>query len=132
MRTLKNKRGAALVSAVAFMLVMAILGLLLTAAISYAHLQVRSNQTVENAWLAREELGEYFVRANEPEFNAVLEKTNYTAEINYSTTEKTEKKEKTLLLRNARGNVILYIKASFDSKKSAWQPTVWRYSEPTD
>jgi hypothetical protein len=87
---------------------------------------------VENAWRAREELGEYFVRADENEFTIALENTNYTAETNYSTTEKTEKREKTLILRNARGNVILYIKASFDGEKSAWQPTVWRYSEPIE
>ena len=126
MRTLKNKRGAALVSAVSFMLVMAILGLLLTAAISYAHLQVRSNQTVENAWLAREELGEYFVRADENEFTSALENKNYQAETNYSTT------EKTLLLRNARGNVILYIKATRNDENEPWTAVVWRYSEPIE
>jgi len=123
---LKEKRGAALMSALAFMFMILVLGILLTSAVSYSHLQVNTNQTVENAWLRREEIGEYFVKnvseSEKTTFESdIQEKTPYTAETTYETG------KKSLNLKNGQGKTVLYIEAEEES--GAWKVTCWRYSE---
>lgn len=130
MRKLREKRGAALVSAITFMLVMIVLGIWLTSAISYSHLQLKTNQAVEKAWLDKESIGEYFVQrvndsADGVEFiNAVGANTKYQAEVEILQT------EKSVTLRNARGGAVLYIHATKADESAPWKVVAWRYSEP--
>ena len=123
---LREKRGAALMSALAFMFMILVLGIILTSAVSYAHLQVNTNQTVENAWLRKEEIGEYFVKnvsedTDESFQNERLKNSPYTAETKYETG------KKSLNLRNGQGKTVLYIEA--EETSGAWQVTRWQYSK---
>ena len=122
-RILKSKRGMAIESAIMFMLVTFMLGMLLTGLSMTMHLRTQLNdKTIENE-LILEQIGDNFVHnfGDEEEFKTVeafqayTEGKGYTAEIN---NEKT-----TLTLKNKYTRVVLYI------EKDGGTVVAWRYSE---
>ena len=60
-RFLKNKRGAAMESAILFMFVALMLGLLLTGVATHTHLRVKLNDTLLTREFTIEQIGENFV-----------------------------------------------------------------------
>ena len=116
-RILKSKRGMAIESAIMFMLVTFMLGMLLTGLSMTMHLRTQLNdKTIENE-LILEQIGEKFVHnfGDEEEFKTYVAGKGYTAEIN---NEKT-----TLTLKNKYTRVVLYI------EKDGGKVVAWRYSE---
>ncbi len=128
MKTLRNKRGAALESAILFMMVVLMLGMLLTGVIMYTHLRVKLNDTLLTREIAIEQIGEDFVH-DKADFEGLTtgtaEKTinvadigTYTATVNY-----TDKDNKALTLSSARGSTLLNITVENG------QITTWKYTK---
>lgn len=120
MKLLRNKRGAALESAILFMMVVLMLGMLLTGVIMYTHLRVKANDTLLMRELTIEQIGEDFVHGTyEAGENIPID--NYYADI--TNTEGI----RTLTLKNkAKTKVLLYIVVNADDAVTRWQ-----YSAPS-
>ena len=120
MKILRNKRGAALESAILFMMVVLMLGMLLTGVIMYTHLRVKANDTLLSRELTIEQIGEDFVHGT-----LILgdngEIDNYYADV--ANTDGV----RTLTLKNiTKTKVLLYIVVNAEGSV-----TCWRYSAPT-
>ena len=122
MKILRNKRGAALESAILFMVVVLMLGMLLTGVIMSTHLRVKLNDTLLTREITIEQIGENFVTMSETDFKK-SEMNNYAPTTTYETD------KKTLSLATQGGKVVLYIEVTTaDNSNSV---TCWRYSAPT-
>ena len=114
----KNKRGAAMESAILFMFVALMLGMLLTGVAMFTHLRVKVNNTTLTREIAIEQIGENFVHGT-----LVVgengEIDNYVAVFSNG--------GKTLTLTNKTGTkVLLYIEVGENNTVTRWQ-----YSAPT-
>lgn len=125
----KNKRGAAMESAVLFMFVALMLGMLLTGVAMLTHLRVKVNNTALTREIAIEQIGENFVHDME-DFSSlqvvdnrfekditVKDSTVYTAVGTY-----TDKDNKTLTLSTKKGTLLLKITV-IDGKITSWKYT---------
>ena len=122
-RILKSKRGMAIESAIMFMLVTFMLGMLLTGLSMTMHLRTQLNdKTIENE-LILERIGDNFVHnfGDEEEFKTVEAFQAYTAGKGYTAEINNEKT--TLTLKNKYTRVVLYI------EKDGGKVVAWRYSE---
>ena len=114
----KNKRGAAMESAILFMFVALMLGMLLTGVAMFTHLRVKVNNTTLTREIAIEQIGENFVHGT-----LVVgengEIDNYVAVFSNG--------GNTLTLTNKTGTkVLLYIEVGENNTVTRWQ-----YSAPT-
>ena len=130
-RIFKNKRGMAMESAILFMLITLMFGLLLTGVIMNTHLRVKVNNTLLSREITIEQIGENFVY-NKKEF-ALTDDNKYQ---NATTTDNGDKidvgdyvayvkingSSKVLTLKNKSDKTLLYIEASETTA------TCWRYS----
>ena len=118
MKLLRNKRGAALESAILFMMVVLMLGMLLTGVIMYTHLRVKANDTLLMRELTIEQIGEDFVHgtygAGE---NIPID--NYYADITNA------EGIRTLTLKNKANRVVLYV----EIPENSTTPSVWKYTK---
>ena len=118
----KNKRGAAMESAILFMFVALMLGMLLTGVAMFTHLRVKVNNTALTREIAIEQIGDNFVHGtaefeNLPDGNHPID--NYVAVLSNG--------GKTLTLTNKTGTkVLLYIEVGENNTVTRWQ-----YSAPT-
>ena len=131
-RILKNKRGMAMESAILFMLITLMFGLLLTGVIMNTHLRVKVNNTLLSREITIEQIGENFVY-NQKEFKLTDDDKKY---LNATETDKGDKidvgdyvayvkingSSKVLTLKNKSDKTLLYIEASDTTA------TCWRYS----
>ena len=111
MKLLKNKRGAAMESAILFMAVVFSLCLLLTTVISTSHLQVRVSKKQRARRLEIEQIGQYYV-ANPTVFE-LSEEEKLKYEI--------EKTNTSLKLKTKNESVVLYIELDSDKKVITWK-----------
>ena len=123
-RILKNKRGMAMESAILFMLITLMFGLLLTGVIMNTHLRVKVNNTLLSREITIEQIGENFVH-DKQEFSSLsgdfttditANGTNYVAKGTY-----TDKNNKTLTLSTKKGDLLFIIVA--DGKITQWKYT---------
>ena len=121
MKTLRNKRGAALESSILFMMVVLMLGMLLTGVIMFTHLRVKANDTMLKREIAIEQIGDNFVHAplvlGE---NDEIEANGFT----FTAIEETTDGVRTLTLKNKANKVVLYVEVPVNSTT----PTVWKYT----
>ena len=124
-RIFKNKRGMAMESAILFMLVILMLGLLLTGVIMHTHLRVKLNNTQLSREITIEQIGENFVNLDKTAFETSLaEYTDYTATTAYNENEKN-----TLTLTRGK-SVVLYIEVrTADKAVLCWQYSVPKVTE---
>lgn len=126
-RILKNKRGMAMESAILFMLITLMFGLLLTGVIMNTHLRVKVNNTLLSREITIEQIGENFVH-DKQEFELTTEGTykNATGDKidvgDYVAYVKINGSSKVLTLKNKSDKTLLYIEASETTA------TCWRYS----
>ena len=128
MKKLRNKRGAALESAILFMVVVLMLGMLLTGVIMFTHLRVKANDTILTREIAIEQIGEDFVH-DKGNFKGLTEGTSinktiiiakvgtYTATGTY-----TDTNNKTLTLSSQRGSLLLSVTVE-NGKITSWKYT---------
>ena len=116
----KNKRGAAMESAVLFMFVVLMLGMLLTGVAMLTHLRVKVNNTALTREIAIEQIGENFVHGT-AEFKNLTDGDhtidNYVADINY-----TDKDNKSLALYTKNNKLLLQITVK-NGKITSWKYT---------
>ena len=113
---LKNKRGMVLATAVMFMTVLAVLGILLTSTLLYATTATRTNQKALDNRLTLDQIGEYFVAGSLTEEQ--LETYGY---------EDVDEEDTILALKKKNGSaVVLYIVKDGTNKTAK----IWRYSAP--
>ena len=133
-RIFKNKRGAAMESAILFMLITLMFGLLLTGVIMHTHLRVKLNNSQLAREITIEQIGENFVY-NQKEFELTDDNKKYlnaTATDNgdkidvgdYVAYVKINDSSKILTLKNRSDKVLLYIEASGTTA------TCWQYPAP--
>ena len=122
MKPLRNKRGAALESAILFMMVVLMLGMLLTGVIMYTHLRVKINDTLLSREIAIEQIGEDFVHGTLilGENGEIENYNGFTAVI-----ETNAENTRTLTLKNKANKVVLYVEVPQNSAT----PTVWKYTK---
>ena len=115
-KLLKDKRGIAMESAVMFMLVVFMFGLLLTGIAMTSHLQVKVNDTLLERELEIEQIGEYFVRMDAQTCTNYIEscKTTYEYDIDDNTL---------TLTRNNK--VVLYVEVDRTNNNAI---KVWKYT----
>ena len=116
MKLLRNKRGAALESAILFMMVVLMLGMLLTGVIMYTHLRVKANDTLLTREIAIEQIGHDFVHGT----LVSGENNGFTAVI-----ETNADNTRTLTLKNKANRVVLYVEIPENSNT----PSVWKYTK---
>ena len=116
---LKNKRGIAMESAVMFMLVVFMFGLLLTGIAMTSHLQVKVNDTLLERELEIEQIGEDFVHMDEDDFTV---DDKYEAITSY---DENNENNKTLTLKR-NNNTVLFVKVENG------KITSWKYSNNED
>ena len=111
MKLLKNKRGMAMESAILFMLIVFMFGLLLTGVAMTSHLRVNVNNTLLSRELEIEQIGEYFIYNEQTCINYINSfDGKYTHEIENNT-----------LTLKRNGNVVLYIDKTNN---------IWKYTAP--
>ncbi|MBR2320822.1 MAG: hypothetical protein IKA57_01655 [Clostridia bacterium] len=119
----KNKHGAAMESAVLFMFVVLMLGMLLTGVAMLTHLRVKVNNTALTREIAIEQIGDNFVHGT-AEFENLTDGDhtidNYVAAI---TTEGDGTRILTLKTKNDK--LLLHVEVPKDSTT----PSVWKYTE---
>ena len=120
-RFLKNKRGAAMESAILFMFVALMLGLLLTGVATHTHLRVKLNDTLLTREFTIEQIGEKFVYGAYAE-GENIEIENYIADIKIA-----DNGNRSLTLKNKADKVVLYVEVPQDSNPPT--PTTWKYSK---
>jgi hypothetical protein len=116
-RILKSRRGAAIESALFFMLVVFALSMLLVASVTAMGYDNLANERAHDVRREIEQIGLYFVK-DTPEstlFEDYTAARGYTVEINGNT----------LTLKSKNSKVLLYI------EKSDQGVTKWRYGDPT-
>ena len=112
----KNKRGAAMESAVLFMFVVLMLGMLLTGVAMLTHLRVKVNNTALTREIAIEQIGENFVHGTlVVGENGKID--NYVADINYTDTD-----NKSLALYTKNNKLLLQITVK-NGKITSWKYT---------
>ena len=116
MKILRNKRGTALESAILFMMVVLMLGMLLTGVIMYTHLRVKANDTLLTREIAIEQIGHDFVHGT----LVSGENNGFTAVI-----ETNADNTRTLTLTNKANKVVLYVEIPENSAT----PSVWKYTK---
>ena len=120
---LKNKRGIAMESAVMFMLVVFMFGLLLTGIAMTSHLQVKVNDTLLERELEIEQIGENFVYSLDvftaPEGDTITI-DNYTANLGVN-----NNNNNTLTLTR-NNKVVLYVEVDRTNNNNAIK--VWKYT----
>lgn len=115
MKLLRNKRGAAMESAILFMLVVLMLGMLLTGVIMSTHLRVKLNDTMLTREITIEQIGEDFVAGKD-----------LTQIDDYSVSITEADGNRILTLKNkSETKVLLYVEIPQNSNT----PTVWKYTE---
>ena len=116
MKILRNKRGAALESAILFMLVVLMLGMLLTGVIMSTHLRVKLNDTLLTREITIEQIGENFVYGKIAEGEHEID--------GYKAVVTSANGNRILTLKNKTNTkVLLYVVVPEDSTT----PTVWKY-----
>ena len=122
MKILRNKRGAALESAILFMMVVLMLGMLLTGVIMYTHLRVKANDTLLTREIAIEQIGEDFVHGTLvlDENGEIKGNNGFTAVI-----ETNADNTRILTLTNKANKVVLYVEVPENSAT----PSVWKYTK---
>ena len=122
MKILRNKRGAALESAILFMMVVLMLGMLLTGVIMYTHLRVKANDTLLTREIAIEQIGHDFVHGTLVSGeNGEIEGNNaFTAVI-----ETNADNTRILTLKNKANRVVLYV----EIPENSTTPSVWKYTK---
>lgn len=118
-KLLKNKRGMAIESAIMFMLIVFMFGLLLTGIVMTTHLRVKVNDTLLSRELEIEQIGEYFVHSDKNAFNSYIETTKYSID---NDTSYTDENNKTLTLKR---NTSTVLKITVKDGKI----TSWKYSD---
>ena len=118
MKKLRNKRGAALESAILFMVVVLMLGMLLTGVIMFTHLRVKANDAILTREIEIEQIGNNFVHG------ALVLGDNGEIDNYYADVTNTDG-VRTLTLKNKVNKVVLYVEVPQDSTT----PTVWKYTE---
>ena len=122
MKLLKNKRGMAMESAILFMLIVFMFGLLLTGVAMTSHLRVNVNNTLLSRELEIEQIGENFVYSldvfNDPKDDTITI-GNYNAKLGVNNN---NNNNKTLTLTR-NNKVVLYVEV--DDNKAI---KVWKYS----
>ena len=118
-RFLKNKRGAAMESAILFMFVALMLGLLLTGVATHTHLRVKLNDTLLTREFTIEQISENFVYGAYAE-GENIEIENYIADIKIA-----DNGNRTLTLKNKADKVVLYVEVPQGSNT----PTKWKYTK---
>lgn len=115
----KNKRGAAMESAVLFMFVVLMLGMLLTGVAMLTHLRVKVNNTALIREIAIEQIGDNFVHGT-----LVVgengEIDNYVAAITTN-----DDGTRILTLKTKNDKLLLHVEVPKDSTT----PSVWKYTE---
>ena len=123
MKILRNKRGAALESAILFMVVVLMLGMLLTGVIMSTHLRVKLNDTLLTREITIEQIGNDFVHGTLilDENGEIKGNNAFTAVI-----ETNADNTRILTLKNKTNTkVLLYVEVPENSTT----PTVWKYTE---
>jgi hypothetical protein len=119
----KNKRGAAMESAVLFMFVVLMLGMLLTGVAMLTHLRVKVNNTALTREIAIEQIGENFVHGT-PEFKDLPDGDhtidNYVAAITTN-----DDGTRILTLKTKNDKLLLHVEVP----KNSTTPSVWKYTE---
>lgn len=117
---LKNKRGMAIESAIMFMFIVFMFGLLLSGIVMTTHLRVKVNNTLLTRELEIEQIGENFVYMDKTSFSTYISKNS-----KYSIDEQTiytDKNNKTLTLKR---NTSTVLKITVEGGKI----TSWKYSD---
>ena len=119
----KNKRGAAMESAVLFMFVVLMLGMLLTGVAMLTHLRVKVNNTALTREIAIEQIGDNFVHGT-AEFKKLTDGDhtidNYVAAITTN-----DDGTRILTLKTKNDKLLLHVEVPKDSTT----PSVWKYTE---
>jgi hypothetical protein len=109
-KLLKNKRGMAIESAIMFMFIVFMFGLLLSGIVMTTHLRVKVNDTLLDRELEIEQIGEDFVHMDED---------NFTVDDKYEAITSYNGNNKTLTL-NRNKNTVLFVKVE-DGKITSWK-----------
>ena len=115
MKLLKNKRGMAMESAILFMLIVFMFGLLLTGVAMTSHLRVNVNNTLLSRELEIEQIGEDFIH-----FIPKDENDTFTVDDKY---EPIISPDGSTLTLKRNGNVVLYIDKTNN---------IWKYTAPQE
>ena len=115
---IKNKRGAALESAILFMVVVLMLGMLLTGVIMRTHLRVKVNDTLLTREITIEQIGENFVYGKIAEGEHEIDGYNALVTIADG--------NRILTLKNKTNTkVLLYV----ELPENSTTPSVWKYTK---
>ena len=126
-RLLCGRRGAAMMTALMFMVVLATMSLLLLSAVTLAHSEARYTEEVHATRLELEQIGEYFcTKDNEVSFWESVHSHSLSLDDAQIIPDYTAN---TLTVESKRGGrVLLYIKCEGVGEERA--ATSWRYSAP--
>ena len=119
-KLLKNKRGMAIESAIMFMLIVFMFGLLLTGIAMTSHLRVKVNDTLLSRELEIEQIGEYFVHSTEQTCTDYIDSFNgkYTYTIGT-----TIEGNQTLTLKRKEA-IVLYVETDTNKKIKVWKYSI--------